>query len=145
MPRTTAAARPSTQSATRLIEARCGQRAEGASIERDLARCLSKGAAAAVVRGISWLLERSMRVAACRAATAETSSSAWSRPLLVRPYWGGVSRASCSPSWSAHGVDRPARCCSSRQHSAGRRCPTRLAHLLIASILSAPAALVVRS
>src|SRR6266404_1004200 len=97
------------------------------------------GVLPAVVRGISWLLERSMRVGGVvgLSTAANVFVGMVEAPLLVRPYLGRVSRGELFAIMVAGtvlflygSILRPT-------------LPDAVAHLLIASILSAPAALVV--
>src|SRR3989442_12197453 len=103
------------------------------------------GVLPAVVRGISWLLERSMRVGGVvgLSTAANVFVGMVEAPLLVRPYLGRVSRGELF----AIRVGGMASIAGTVLFLSGSILrpilPDAVAHLLIASILSAPAALVV--
>jgi CNT family concentrative nucleoside transporter len=103
------------------------------------------GVLPAVVRGISWLLERSMRVGGVvgLSTAANVFVGMVEAPLLVRPYLGRVSRGELF-AIMVGGMASIAGTVLFLYGSILRpTLPDAVAHLLIASILSAPAALVV--
>jgi CNT family concentrative nucleoside transporter len=103
------------------------------------------GVLPAVVRAISWLLERSMRVGGVvgLSAAANVFVGMVEAPLLVRPYLGRVSRGELF-AIMVGGMASIAGTVLFLYGSILRpTLPDAVAHLLIASILSAPAALVV--
>src|SRR5438067_5735673 len=101
------------------------------------------GVLPAVVRGISWLLERSMRVGGVvgLSTAANVFVGMVEAPLLVRPYLGRVSRGELF-AIMVGGMASIAGTVLFLYGSILRpTLPDAVAHLLIASILSAPAAL----
>src|SRR5712691_9138606 len=103
------------------------------------------GVLPAVVRGISWLLERSMRVGGVvgLSTAANVFVGMVEAPLLVRPYLGRVSRGELFAIMVGGMASIAGTVLFLYGSILAPTLPDAVAHLLIASILSAPAALVV--
>src|SRR5438105_156086 len=103
------------------------------------------GVLPALVRGISWLLERSMRVGGVvgLSTAANVFVGMVEAPLLVRPYLGRVSRGELFAIMVGGMASIAGTVLFLYGAILGPTVPDAVAHLLIASILSAPAALVV--
>jgi len=99
----------------------------------------------AVVRALSWLLEQTMRVGGVvRLPTAATVFVGMvEAPLLVRPYLARVSRGELFAIMTGGMASIAGTVLFLYAAILGPVLPDAIAHLLIASILSAPAALVV--
>ncbi len=99
----------------------------------------------AVVRAISWLLERSMRVGGVvgLSTAANVFVGMVEAPLFVRPYLGRVSRGELFAIMVGGMASIAGTVLFLYGAILGPVLPDAVAHLLIASILSAPAALVV--
>jgi len=99
----------------------------------------------AVVRAISWLLERAMGVGGVvgLAAAANVFVGMVEAPLFVRPYLAQVSRGELFAIMSGGMASIAGTVLFLYASVLGPALPDALAHLLIASIVSAPAALVV--
>src|SRR5437016_1897301 len=103
------------------------------------------GVLPALVRGISWLLERSMRVGGVvgLSTAANVFVGMVEAPLLVRPYLGRVSRRELFAIMVGGMASIAGTVLFLYGSILAPTLPDAVAHLLIASILSAPAALVV--
>src|SRR5882762_7651574 len=103
------------------------------------------GVLPAVVRGISWLLERSMRVGGVvgLSTAANVFVGMVEAPLFVRPYLGRVSRGELFAIMVGGMASIAGTVLFLYGSILAPTLPDAVAHLLIASILSAPAALVV--
>src|SRR5947209_5023875 len=103
------------------------------------------GVLPAVVRGISWLLERSMRVGGVvgLSTAANVFVGMVEAPLFVRPYLGRVSRGELFAIMVGGMASIAGTVLFLYASILSRVLPDAVAHLLIASILSAPAALVI--
>src|SRR3989475_6450597 len=103
------------------------------------------GVLPAVVRGISWLLERSMRVGGVvgLSTAANVFVGMVEAPLLVRPYLGRVSRGELCAIRGGAIASIAGTVLFLYASILSAVIPEAVAHLLIASILSAPAALVI--
>src|SRR6266436_2875558 len=103
------------------------------------------GVLPAVVRGISWLLERSMRVGGVvgLSTAANVFVGMVEAPLVVRPYLGRVSRGELFAIMVGGMASIAGTVLFLYGSILAPTLPDVVAHLLIASILSAPAALVV--
>ena len=99
----------------------------------------------AVVRAISWLLERSMKVGGVLglSTAANVFVGMVEAPLLVRPYLVRVSRGELFAIMVGGMASIAGTVLFLYASILGRVMPDAVAHLLIASIVSAPAALVV--
>src|SRR6267378_2433061 len=99
----------------------------------------------AVVRAISWLLERSMRVGGVvgLSTAANVFVGMVEAPLFVRPYLGRVSRGELFAIMVGGMASIAGTVLFLYGSILAPTLPDAVAHLLIASILSAPAALVV--
>jgi CNT family concentrative nucleoside transporter len=99
----------------------------------------------AVVRAISWLLERSMKVGGVLglSTAANVFVGMVEAPLLVRPYLARVSRGELFAIMVGGMASIAGSVLFLYASILGRVMPDAVAHLLIASIVSAPAALVV--
>ena len=99
----------------------------------------------AVVRAISWLLEKSMRVGGVvgLSTAANIFVGMVEAPLFVRPYLGRVSRGELFAIMVGGMASIAGTVLFLYASILGRVIPDAVAHLLIASILSAPAALVI--
>jgi len=99
----------------------------------------------AVVRAISWLLERSMKVGGVLglSTAANVFVGMVEAPLLVRPYLVRVSRGELFAIMAGGMASIAGTVLFLYASILGRVMPDAVAHLLIASIVSAPAALVV--
>ncbi|HYT47163.1 MAG TPA: nucleoside transporter C-terminal domain-containing protein, partial [Burkholderiales bacterium] len=99
----------------------------------------------AVVRAISWLLERSMRVGGVvgLSTAANVFVGMVEAPLFVRPYLGRVSRGELFAIMVGGMASIAGTVLFLYGAILGPVLPDAVAHLLIASILSAPAALVI--
>src|SRR5229473_5147743 len=103
------------------------------------------GVLPALVRGISWLLERSMRVGGVvgLSTAANVFVGMVEAPLLVRPYLGRVSRGELFAIMVGGMASIAGTVLFLYGSILAPTLPDAVAHLLIASILSAPAALVI--
>jgi concentrative nucleoside transporter, CNT family len=99
----------------------------------------------AIVRALSWLLEKSMRVGGVvgLSAAANIFVGMVEAPLLVRPYLARVSRGELFAIMAGGMASIAGTVLFLYASILGRALPDAVAHLLIASILSAPAALVI--
>ena len=99
----------------------------------------------AVVRGLSWLLEKTMRVGGVvgLSAAANVFVGMVEAPLFVRPYLALVSRGELFAIMTGGMASIAGTVLFLYAAILGPVLPDAVAHLLIASILSAPAALVV--
>ena len=99
----------------------------------------------AIVRGISFLLERTMRVGGVvgLATAANVFVGMVEAPLFVRPYLARVSRGELFAIMAGGMASIAGTVLFLYGAILGRTQPDAVAHLLIASILSAPAALVI--
>ena len=99
----------------------------------------------AVVRAISWLLEKSMRVGGVLglSTAANVFVGMVEAPLFVRPYLARVSRGELFAIMTGGMASIAGTVLILYASILGRMMPDAIAHLLIASILSAPAALAV--
>jgi CNT family concentrative nucleoside transporter len=99
----------------------------------------------AVVRAISWLLERSMKVGGVvgLSTAANVFVGMVEAPLFVRPYLARVSRGELFAIMAGGMASIAGTVLFLYASILGRTMPDAVAHLLIASIVSAPAALVV--
>jgi concentrative nucleoside transporter, CNT family len=99
----------------------------------------------AIVRGISFLLERSMRVGGVvgLSAAANVFVGMVEAPLFVRPYLARISRGELFAIMAGGMASIAGTVLFLYGAILGRSQPDAVAHLLIASILSAPAALVI--
>jgi CNT family concentrative nucleoside transporter len=99
----------------------------------------------AVVRAVSWLLEKTMRVGGVvgLATAANVFVGMVEAPLLVRPYLARVSRGELFAIMTGGMATIAGTVFFLYASLLGKTVPDAVAHLLIASILSAPAALVV--
>ena len=99
----------------------------------------------AVVRAISWLLERSMKVggAVGLATAANVFVGMVEAPLVVKPWLARVSRGELFAIMACGMASIAGTVLFLYASILGRILPDAVAHLLIASIVSAPAALVV--
>ena len=100
-----------------------------------------------VVRAISWLLERTMRVGGVvgLSTAANVFVGMVEAPLFVRPYLARVSRGELFAIMVGGMASIAGTVLFLYASILGRIMPDAVAHLLIASIVSAPAALVVAS
>ncbi len=98
-----------------------------------------------IVRGISWLLERVMRVGGVvgLSTAANVFVGMVEAPLFVRPYLATVSRGELFAIMTAGMASIAGTVLFLYASIVGKVLPDAVAHLLIASIVSAPAALVV--
>jgi CNT family concentrative nucleoside transporter len=98
-----------------------------------------------VVRGISWLLERTMRVGGVvgLSTAANVFVGMVEAPLFVRPWLGRVSRGELFAIMACGMASIAGTVLFLYASILGKVIPDAVAHLLIASIVSAPAALVV--
>jgi len=98
-----------------------------------------------IVRGISWLLERAMRVGGVvgLSTAANVFVGMVEAPLFVRPYLGRVSRGELFAIMACGMASIAGTVLFLYASILGKVLPDAVAHLLIASIVSAPAALVV--
>jgi CNT family concentrative nucleoside transporter len=98
-----------------------------------------------VVRGISWLLERAMRVGGVvgLSTAANVFVGMVEAPLFVRPYLGRVTRGELFAIMVCGMASIAGTVLFLYASILGKVLPDAVAHLLIASIVSAPAALVV--
>ena len=98
-----------------------------------------------VVRGISWLLERTMRVGGVvgLSTAANVFVGMVEAPLFVRPWLGLVSRGELFAIMACGMASIAGTVLFLYASILGKVIPDAVAHLLIASIVSAPAALVV--
>ena len=98
-----------------------------------------------VVRGISWLLERAMRVGGVvgLSTAANVFVGMVEAPLFVRPYLARVSRGELFAIMACGMASIAGTVLFLYASILGKVLPDAVAHLLIASIVSAPAALVV--
>ena len=98
-----------------------------------------------VVRGISWLLERAMRVGGVvgLSAAANVFVGMVEAPLFIRPYLERVSRGELFAIMVGGMASIAGTVLFLYASILGKVIPDAVAHLLIASIVSAPAALVV--
>jgi len=98
-----------------------------------------------VVRGFSWLLERSMGVGGVvgLSTAANIFVGMVEAPLLVRPYLARVSRGELFAIMTGGMASIAGTVLFLYASFLGRVLPDAVAHLLIASVLSAPAALVI--
>ena len=103
------------------------------------------GALQWVVRGISWVLERAMRVGGVvgLSTAANVFVGMVEAPLLVRPYLERVSRGELFAIMVGGMASIAGTVLFLYASILGKVIPDAVAHLLIASIVSAPAALVV--
>jgi CNT family concentrative nucleoside transporter len=99
----------------------------------------------AVVRAISWLLEKSMRVGGVvgLSTAANVFVGMVEAPLFIRPYLGKVSRGELFAIMVGGMASIAGTVLFLYGAILGPTLPDAVAHLLIASILSAPAALVI--
>jgi CNT family concentrative nucleoside transporter len=99
----------------------------------------------AIVRGISWLLERSMRVGGVvgLSTAANVFVGMVEAPLFVRPYLARVSRGEMFAIMAGGMASIAGTVLFLYASILGKVLPDAVAHLLIASVISAPAALVV--
>ncbi len=99
----------------------------------------------AVVRGISWLLEKTMRVGGVvgLSTAANVFVGMVEAPLFVRPYLARVSRGELFAIMTGGMASIAGTVLFLYASILGKAMPEAVAHLLIASILSAPAALAV--
>jgi CNT family concentrative nucleoside transporter len=99
----------------------------------------------AVVRGISFLLERTMRVGGVvgLSTAANVFVGMVEAPLFVRPYLARISRGELFAIMAGGMASIAGTVLFLYASILGRAQPDAVAHLLIASILSAPAALVI--
>jgi CNT family concentrative nucleoside transporter len=99
----------------------------------------------AIVRAISWLLERSMRVGGVLglATAANVFVGMVEAPLFVRPYLARASRGELFAIMTGGMASIAGTVLFLYASILGPKMPDAVAHLLIASILSAPAALAV--
>jgi CNT family concentrative nucleoside transporter len=99
----------------------------------------------AIVRAISWLLEKSMRVGGVLglATAANVFVGMVEAPLFVRPYLARVSRGELFAIMTGGMASIAGTVLFLYASILGPRMPDAVAHLLVASILSAPAALAV--
>ncbi len=99
----------------------------------------------AIVRAISWLLERSMRVGGVvgLSTAANVFVGMVEAPLFVKPYLARVSRGELFAIMACGMASIAGTVLLLYAAILGPRIPDAVAHLLIASIVSAPAALVV--
>jgi len=99
----------------------------------------------AVVRAISWLLERSMRVGGVvgLSTAANVFVGMVEAPLLVKPYLAKVSRGELFAIMTGGMASIAGTVLFLYASILGRVLPDAVAHLLTASIVSAPAALVI--
>jgi concentrative nucleoside transporter, CNT family len=99
----------------------------------------------AIVRAISWLLEKSMRVGGVLglATAANVFVGMVEAPLFVRPYLARVSRGELFAIMTGGMASIAGTVLFLYASILGPTLPDAMAHLLIASILSAPAALAV--
>lgn len=99
----------------------------------------------AVVRAISWLLERTMRVGGVvgLSAAANVFVGMVEAPLVIRPYLARVSRGELFAIMAGGMASIAGTVLFLYASILGRIMPDAVAHLLIASIVSAPAALVI--
>jgi len=99
----------------------------------------------AIVRGLSFLLEKTMRVGGVvgLAAAANVFVGMVEAPLLVRPYLARISRGELFAIMAGGMASIAGTVLFLYGSILGRTQPDAVAHLLIASILSAPAALVI--
>jgi CNT family concentrative nucleoside transporter len=98
-----------------------------------------------LVRGISWLLERAMRVGGVvgLSAAANVFVGMVEAPLFVRPWLARVSRGELFAIMAGGMASIAGTVLFLYASLLGKVLPDAIAHLLIASIVSAPAALVV--
>jgi CNT family concentrative nucleoside transporter len=98
-----------------------------------------------VVRGISWLLERAMRVGGVvgLSTAANVFVGMVEAPLFVRPWLARVSRGELFAIMAGGMASIAGTVLFLYASIVGRVLPDAIAHLLIASIVSAPAALVI--
>lgn len=98
-----------------------------------------------VVRAISWLLERTMRVGGVvgLSAAANVFVGMVEAPLVIRPYLARVSRGELFAIMAGGMASIAGTVLFLYASILGRIMPDAVAHLLIASIVSAPAALVI--
>jgi CNT family concentrative nucleoside transporter len=98
-----------------------------------------------IVRGISWLLERAMRVGGVvgLATAANVFVGMVEAPLFVRPWLARVSRGELFAIMACGMASIAGTVLFLYASILGKVLPDAVAHLLIASIVSAPAALVV--
>ena len=98
-----------------------------------------------VVRAISWLLEKSMRVGGVLglATAANVFVGMVEAPLFIRPYLARVSRGELFAIMTGGMASIAGTVLFLYASILGKTMPDAVAHLLIASILSAPAALAV--
>ena len=98
-----------------------------------------------VVRAISWLLERAMRVGGVLglSTAANVFVGMVEAPLVIRPYLGRVSRGELFAIMVGGMASIAGTVLFLYASILGRVLPDAVAHLLIASIISAPAALVI--
>jgi CNT family concentrative nucleoside transporter len=98
-----------------------------------------------LVRGISWLLEKSMRVGGVvgLSTAANVFVGMVEAPLFIRPYLARVSRGELFAIMTGGMASIAGTVLFLYASILGRAMPDAVAHLLIASILSAPAALAV--
>jgi CNT family concentrative nucleoside transporter len=99
----------------------------------------------AIVAGLSWLLEKAMRVGGVvgLSTAANVFVGMVEAPLFVRPYLGRVSRGELFAIMVGGMASIAGTVLFLYASILGRVVPDAVAHLLIASILSAPAALVI--
>jgi CNT family concentrative nucleoside transporter len=99
----------------------------------------------AIVRAISWLLEKSMRVGGVLglATAANVFVGMVEAPLFIRPYLARVSRGELFAIMTGGMASIAGTVLFLYASILGAKMPDAVAHLLIASILSAPAALAV--
>jgi CNT family concentrative nucleoside transporter len=99
----------------------------------------------AIVAGLSWLLEKAMRVGGVvgLSTAANVFVGMVEAPLFVKPYLGRVSRGELFAIMVGGMASIAGTVLFLYASILGRVVPEAVAHLLIASILSAPAALVV--
>ncbi len=99
----------------------------------------------AIVRGISWLLERSMGVGGVvgLSTAANVFVGMVEAPLFVKPYLARVSRGELFAIMAGGMASIAGTVLFLYASLLGKALPDAVAHLLIASVLSAPAALVV--
>jgi CNT family concentrative nucleoside transporter len=99
----------------------------------------------AIVRAISWLLEKSMRVGGVLglSTAANVFVGMVEAPLFIRPYLGRVSRGELFAIMTGGMASIAGTVLFLYASILGKIVPGAVAHLLIASILSAPAALAV--
>ena len=103
------------------------------------------GVLQALVRGISWVLERAMRVGGVvgLSTAANVFVGMVEAPLVVRPYLGRVSRGELFAIMVGGMASIAGTVLFLYASILGRVLPDAVTHLLTASILSAPAALVI--